>query len=469
MLLHPDRCFSQDPFSLDLARALYHKAQEFPILSPHGHTEASWFADDVQFGMPAELLIIPDHYILRMLYSQGISIKDLGRFSKGSQEKISAETDFEIWRIFCSHYYLFRGTPSRLWIDYVLSEVFGINEILNSDNAEKTYSIIKEKLVSKEFSACKLLKKFRIELISTTNGATEELLEYQKIKNANLESRIIPCFRPDSVVDPEHESFYEDLNKLSELTHEDCKSLKGYLNALQKRREFFKSVGATSTDHGHPKPLTLHLGRAELERLFLKVVKAPVDPQDAEMFRAAMLVEFAKMSLDDGLVMQLHCGSHRNHNLNLFHQFGRDVGADIPQQTEFTQSLKELLNIVGNDKRFHLIVFTLDESTYSRELAPLAGHYPCLFLGPPWWFHDSVEGMRRFRERVTETAGFYNTAGFNDDTRAFLSIPARHDLARRMDAVFLTSLVREHRLTENEAFEVIEFLSYRAVKKAYRL
>jgi glucuronate isomerase len=182
-----------------------------------------------------------------------------------------------------------------------------------------------------------------------------------------------------------------------------------------------------------------------------------------------MLVEMARMSLEDGLVMQIHPGSYRNHNRGLFERFGRDKGADIPMQTDYVNSLRPLLQRYGNEPDLTVILFTLDETVYSRELAPLAGHYPILKLGPPWWFHDSPEGMRRFREQVTETAGFYNTVGFNDDTRAFLSIPARHDVARRMDCSFLAKLVVEHRLPEDEAHEVARDLAYNLAKAAYKL
>jgi glucuronate isomerase len=182
-----------------------------------------------------------------------------------------------------------------------------------------------------------------------------------------------------------------------------------------------------------------------------------------------MLTEMAAMSIDDGLVMQIHPGSFRNHSAGMLHRFGRDKGFDIPSRTDYVRALKPMLDKFGMDKRLSIILFTLDESSYSRELAPLAGVYPTLKLGPSWWFHDSPEGMLRFRRMTTETAGFYNTVGFNDDTRAFLSIPARHDVARRVDCAFLAELVADHRLDEDEAAEIVVQLAYELPKRAYKL
>jgi glucuronate isomerase len=279
----------------------------------------------------------------------------------------------------------------------------------------------------------------------------------------------VPTFRPDSVVDPEFAGFVSNIAELGRQTGEDTATWPGYLNALRKARARFRSLGCTATDHGHPTPRTADLAASEAEALFIRILARTADTAEQELFRAQMLTEMAQMSLEDGLVMQIHPGSVRNHNRALYHRYGRDTGADIPQPTNYVDALRPLLDRFGNEANLTIILFTLDESTYSRELAPLAGHYPCLRLGPPWWFHDSPEGMMRFREQTTETAGFYNTVGFNDDTRAFLSIPARHDVARRIDCAFLAKLVTEHRLAEDEAFELAHDLTYRLVKKAYRL
>lgn len=465
--LHPDRLFSSDPTQRAIAQRLYKEVKTLPIISPHGHTDPQWFADNCPFGNASELLIRPDHYVFRMLYSLGVPLQKLGIPSRNGS---AVEQDPEaIWQIFAEHYFAFRGTPSRMWLDYVFSEVFGLEEVLCSANAQHYYQTISDALKTEAFLPRALFERFNIECIATTESPLDELPHHQKLQASTWQGRVITSFRPDPVVDPEFEGFKDNLAKLGQLTNEDTSHFKGYLAALRQRRSFFKRCGATASDHGHPSAQTANLSAAEAEALFNIVYSGDFSAEQAELFRAQMLTEMAAMSLDDGLVMQIHPGCFRNHNEQLFQTFGRDKGADIPIATEYVHALKPLLDRFGNEAGLSVILFTLDETSYSRELATLAGHYPCLKLGPPWWFHDSPEGMRRFREQVTETAGFYNTVGFNDDTRAFLSIPARHDVARRMDCVWLAQLVAEHRLPEDEAAELIVDLSYKLAKQAYKL
>ncbi|WP_346838673.1 glucuronate isomerase [Microbulbifer sp. SAOS-129_SWC] len=465
--LHPDRLFPADSVSRDIARKLYESVVDLPIISPHGHTDPSWFADNQPFGNPADLLIKPDHYVFRMLYSQGVALESLGI---PSRDGTPVETDPRaIWQKFAEHYYLFRGTPSRMWLDTVFHDVFRLDVALDGSTAEQYYECIDSALKTPEFLPRALFERFNIEVIATTESPLDDLRHHQKIKDSGWSGRVITAYRPDPVLDPEYEGFADNLRTLAELTGEDTGHYAGYLAALANRREFFKQMGATSTDHGHPTATTANLRRADAEALFTRVCDGNASAADAELFRGQMLTEMARMSLDDGLVMQIHPGSVRNHNPVVFERYGRDKGADIPSQTDYVHALRPLLEAVGNEPDLSVILFTLDETSYSRELAPLAGHYPALKLGPSWWFHDSPEGMRRFREQVTETAGFYNTVGFNDDTRAFLSIPARHDVARRMDCGFLAQLVADHRLQEDEAFELAQDLSYNLAKKAYKL
>jgi len=465
--LHPDRLFPSDSVIRDIARRLYQQVKDLPIISPHGHTDPRWFSENKPFENPAALLIQPDHYLLRMLYSQGISLESMGI---ARRDGVAVEQDpRKIWKLFASHYYLFRGTPTRLWLDYVFLNVFSMTEVLSEHTAELYFDHIDALLKTPEFLPRALFERFNIEVLATTESPLNDLCHHQAIQASDWQGRVITAFRPDPVLDPEDANFVENVAKLASITGEDTSSFSGYLAALRQRRLFFKERGATSTDHGHPSALTADLSLAETEKLYAGALAGQLTVAESELFRAQMLTEMAIMSLDDGLVMQIHPGCHRNHNTDLFTQFGRDKGADLPVQTEYISALKPLLNKLGNDPRFNLIVFTLDESSYSRELAPLAGHYPALKVGPAWWFHDSPEGMRRYREQITETAGFYNTVGFNDDTRAFLSIPARHDVARRMDCSFLAQLVAEHRLVEEEAMEVIVDLSYRLAKAAYKL
>ena len=445
-----------------IARELYQTVTDLPIVSPHGHTDPAWWATNDCFTNASELLLVPDHYLFRMLYSQGVKLEALGIGGTEADPR-------EAWRILANHYHLFRGTPSRIWLDWVFAEAFGIGVRLEAETSDLYFDTIAEALQRDEFRPRALFDRFGIETIATTEAPLDTLEHHRAIRDSGWGGRVITAYRPDPVVDPEFEGFQANLDAFSDLTGEDCRSWSGYLAAHRKRRAFFAEMGATSTDHGHPTARTADLPHSAAEALFEKLAWGEFSPADAELFRAQMLTEMAAMSIEDGLVMQIHPGSFRNHNRHLFKTFGRDKGADIPMRTDYVNALKPLLDRFGNERDFTLILFTLDESSYARELAPLAGHYPCLRLGPAWWFHDSPEGMRRFRRMTTETAGFYNTVGFNDDTRAFLSIPARHDLARRIDCGFLAELVAEHRLEDWEAAELAHELAYGLVKKAYRL
>lgn len=460
--IHPDRLFPADPEIRKITRRLYDAVADLPIISPHGHTDPEWWATDDRFGNASELLLHPDHYVFRMLYSQGVSLDALGIRNPDADPR-------ESWRILAQNYHLFRGTPSRMWLDWVFNVAFGIDVQLEAATSDLYFDTITDALATDAFRPRALFERYNIEVIATTESPIDDLRHHQTIRNSGWKGRVITAYRPDPVVDPEFEGFRDNLKILSNLTGEDAFSWKGYLAAHRKRRAFFASMGATSTDHGHPTALTADLTDAEAEALFLRVTGVSVSPEDAELFRGQMLTEMAGMSVEDGLVMQIHPGSFRNHNPHIFAKYGRDKGADIPTRTEYVHALRPLLAKYGNDPDFTVIVFTLDETVYARELAPLAGHYPALKLGPAWWFHDSPEGMRRFRNTMTETAGFYNTVGFNDDTRAFLSIPARHDVARRIDCGFLAGLVAEHRMEEWEAAEVAADLSYNLAKRAYKL
>ena len=463
---HPDRLFPADPGPRNIARALYTPVADAPIVSPHGHTDPRWLADNAPWTDATSLLLAPDHYIYRMLYSQGVALAALGVSDRNGAPATDPRA---AWRLFASHYHLFRGTPSRLWLDHVFAEVFGFEIALDAASADHYFDAIGEKLATDAFRPRALFDRFRIDFLATTEGAQDNLDAHHAIRASGWGGRVVTTYRPDGVIDVEHEAFVPAMARFAELTGEDVYSWTGYLAAHAKRRADFRAAGATATDHGHPTAATANLSARECEALFARIVGGTWSTADAELFRAQMLTEMAKMSVADGMVMQIHPGSYRNHNAGLFASHGRDKGADIPTRTDYVHALRPLLDVVGNERDLTIILFTLDESAYARELAPLAGHYPCLKLGPAWWFHDSPEGMRRFRELTTETAGFYNTVGFNDDTRAFLSIPARHDVARRVDCAFLARLVAEHRLAEWEAAELAQELTSGLVRRAYRL
>ncbi|MEV1285950.1 glucuronate isomerase [Micromonospora sp. NPDC049679] len=465
-----DLLFPSDPTQRGIARELYALAKDQPLISPHGHVDPAILADDVPFPDPAQLIIVPDHYVTRMLLSQGIPPADLG---VPSVDGSPVETDGHvIWRRFAAHWHLFRGTPSRLWLERTFTEVFGVETALSAETADQIYDEIAAKLAEPAFRPRALFERFNIEVLATTESPLDDLGRHAKLAAdgwGGPGGRVITTFRPDNVVDMEFDNWAENVARLGEIAGEDTGTYRGYLAALRQRRQDFIAAGATSSDHGHPTALTLLLDEAEAATLFERGLRGEAGPEDAEAFRAHMLIEFARMSIEDGLVVQLHPGAVRNHNKWLHARHGRDVGGDIPQSTEYLHALTPLLDAYGNDPRLRVVVYTLDEYTFTRELAPLAGGYAALYLGAPWWFLDSPEVLRRFREAVTETAGFYNTAGFVDDTRAFCSIPVRHDVARRIDAGFLARLVAEERLPLDEAAETVVDLAYRLPKKIFRI
>ena len=466
LVLHEDRLLPADPETRAIARRLYGEVTALPIVSPHGHTDPAWFADNEAFDNPADLLLAPDHYLFRMLYSQGIPLERLRVARRG--EGPSGDPR-EAWRLFAANFHLFRGTPSAIWLNHVFAGLFGLTVALEAATADHYYDAMNAALKTPAFRPRALFERFNIEVLATTESPSDDLVHHRAIKASGWSGRVVTAYRPDPVIDCEHEAFKDAMVRFAELSGQHVGSWSGYLEAHRIRRAAFAAVGATSTDHGHPTAATLDLSPIEAEALFGAVMSGAATSAQAEAFRAQMLTEMARMSLDDGLVMQIHPGSFRNHNARLYAQFGRDKGADIPTPTDYARALKPLLDRFGNEPALTLILFTLDETAYARELAPLAGCYPILKLGPAWWFHDSPEGMRRFREQTTETAGFYNTVGFNDDTRAFLSIPARHDVARRVDCGFLARLVAEHRLDEDEAAQVARDLAYALPKQAYKL
>lgn len=463
---HPDRYFDSDPTVRSLARTLYEPIANLPLVCPHGHVDPYLLAADAHLGTPTDLFIIPDHYVFRMLYSQGVPLQDLGI---PSVDGTPVETDHRlIWQRFCDHFYLFRGTPTGMWIVDELADLFGITTPINGETAQTLYDQISERLATPEFRPRALFDRFNVEVLCTTDAAVDQLPHHQTLRADGWGQRVLPTFRPDSVVNLDTAGWREQIEQLSAVSGVTVHNYATFIQALEAQRAFFKQMGAAATDHAASTPLTVELSPQQADAIFQRALRGESTADDAAQFTGHMLIEMARMSSEDGLVMQLHPGSWRNHNQPLARQFGRDKGADIPIAVDYTRSLLPLLTKFGNNPRFALILFTLDETTYGRELAPLAGHYPCLKLGPPWWFYDSLNGMRRFFDQVMETAGIYNTAGFNDDTRAFLSIPARHDLWRRASANWLAGLVARHIVSEADASEMAYALAYGLAKRAYR-
>ena len=467
-LLPDDRYFDPNPTQKEIALQLYERVKNQPLICPHGHVDPLLFADEkYRFPSPTKLLITPDHYIFRMLYSQGISLEEVGIPPLDGAPAVAS--DEEVWQTFADHFYLFRGTPTGMWLTQELHDVFGVTEKLTSQSAAAIYAQIDQRLQSPDFTPRRLYEQFNIEVLCTTDPATSDLSHHAAIRDSGWSGRIVPTFRPDAVVNLDAAGWRGQIDALSQVSGIDVGDYASFIQALEQRRAAFKEMGATATDHAAVTPFTERLSAQDADIILRRALGGEVADGDVKRFTGHMLMEMARMSSEDGLVMQLHPGSLRNHNPQLLEKFGPDMGADIPVATEFTHNLKPLLNEFGNHSNFRLILFMLDESTLSRELAPLAGHYPALRLGPPWWFFDSWNGMTRFRELVSETAGLYNTVGFNDDTRAFASIPARHDLARRVDANWIANLTVRHIIDMDDATEMIDAAAYGLVKAAYRL
>lgn len=461
-----DRCFSPEPSTRALARELHAAVKDLPIVSPHGHVDPRMLAEDIPLPDPAQLFIIPDHYVFRMLYSQGVPMEDLG---VPSRDGTPVEDDpRQIWRRFAERFHLFRGTPTGLWLTIELEQLFGVEEKLSGANADRVYDVIQEKLDRPEYRPRALFERFNIDALATTDAATDTLQHHRAMRDRGF-AKVRPTFRPDAVLNLDAEGWRANVERLGEVSGIDVVDYRSFVTALEQRRHHFQGLGATATDHASITADVAPLSDAEVGAIFTRALAGDAGPEDAARFTAHMLFEMARMSAEDGLVMQLHVGSLRNHNRAVFERFGLDTGADIPVATEWTRSLRPLLEAYGNDPRYRLVLYTLDESTYGRELAPLVGHYPALRLGAPWWFFDSVKGMERYLDAVMETAGGYNLAGFNDDTRAFASIPARHEVWRRVVANWLATQTLRGLMDEEDAHALARALAFEQALDTYRL
>jgi glucuronate isomerase len=448
----PDRLLPADIETRAVARELYRRVAARPILSPHGHVPAEMLALDQPFTDPAELLITRDHYVTRLLHASGVSLDALGLGSAGK----SADPR-EVWRILASNWHLFAGTASGYWLEEELTEVLDIDDELSAETADSIYDQITDRLSQPEFRPRALFERFGIELLATTDDPLDDLAHHRALRDSGFSGRVTPTFRPDAYLDPAAPGFPERVQRLLSVTGEST-SFAGYLRALEARRAHFIENGAFSADHGVVEPLTAELDAADAEALFQKALAGEAGPADARLFRAHMLLQMARMSVADGLVMTVHAGVFRNHSSATLEQYGPDTGHDVPLPTSFVEGMRPLLERYGLEPSLHLVLFTVDETAFSRELAPLAGFYPSVYAGAPWWFLDAPDAIARYRSAVTETAGFYRTSGFIDDTRAFLSIPARHDTARRSDAAFLARLVREGRISMSRAEQIADDL-----------
>ncbi|MBA8823730.1 glucuronate isomerase [Saccharopolyspora lacisalsi] len=464
---HPDRLFPAEPEQRAIARRLHEAVRDLPIISPHSHIDAALLDRDQPFGDPATLLVTPDHYVTRLLHAHGVTMSELGLADRDGTETAAPR---EVWRRFCSHWHFFLGTASRQWLEAELHDVLGVTVQPSADNADALYDELVAKLAEPGLSPRALYESFGIEVLATTDDPADDLRHHRALaEDPTWHGRVVPTFRPDSYLDATNPEWPRALDRLAAAGGIDTGDYRGTLRALESRREFFRENGATTTDHSAPDARMEFLDEAEASRLFDAARAGTADTEEAATLSRHLLGEMARMSSEDGMVLALHTGSGRNHHPETLRRYGPDTGHDIPLAAEFTRSLRPMLERFGTHPRFRTVVFTLDETVFSRELAPLAGFYPSVYLGAPWWFLDAPRAMRRFRDAVTETAGFHRTSGFIDDTRGFCSIPARHDTARRVDAAHLAGLVAEHLIDEDAAAEVLHDLVVRQPREAFRL
>jgi glucuronate isomerase len=464
--LHPDRLFPADSATRAIARRLYAEVHDLPIISPHGHVPAEWIAYDMPFGDPTSLLISPDHYVTRLLHANGVPLADLGV----GGTPLTDDQSRNAWRALCTHWSAFRGTPSRYWMESELGDIFGVTVRPSTATADAIYDQVNDVLQQPDFRPRALLKRFGIEVLATTDDPCDDLDAHASIRNdATVETRVLPTFRPDRYLEPGRSDWPTLVEALGSATDLDTGHYQGFIAALEARRQYFIAHGATSADHSHADVGTAPLAQADAEQIFGAALAGGATPDQTTALRRHLLLEMARMSVEDGLVMTLHPGVYRNHHTPTTNRFGADVGCDIPIGMEFTRALQPMLERYGTADGFHLVLFTMDETVYSREIAPLAGFYPSVYVGAPWWFLDAPGAIRRFRDAVTESAGFGRTSGFIDDTRAFCSIPARHDMSRRLDCGYLAELVATHRLDEDEALAVATDLVTTTPKTVFKL
>lgn len=461
---NPDRLLPADPGTRSIARSLLERVQDLPIISPHGHVDAAVIENNTPFPDPAALLVSPDHYVTRLIHASGVSMDKLRAQGAGGSDSR------EVWRTFVQAWPLFEGTASGYWLRTQFDSVFKLGADLGEMSADASYDAIAAKLVEPDFRPRQLFKDFNIEVLATTDDPLDSLASHKAIaEDPSFNGRVLPTFRPDAYLNIAHPTWSANVERLIDSGGDGATGYAGYILALENRRRYFVDHGAVSADHGVLTPATLKLDRADAERIFELARAGKATPEDRNTFEAHMMYQMARMSVEDGLVMTIHPGSFRNHHQPTFDAYGADTGHDIPFATNYTEAIRPLLQDFGTAKDFHLVLFTLDETVFSRELAPLAGFYPSVYLGAPWWFLDAPDAMLRFRSAVTETTGFSRSSGFIDDTRAFCSIPARHDASRRIEASFLARLVAEHRVSEDRAHELIVDVVDSSPRRVFKL
>ncbi len=446
-MLHPDRHLPIDSHTRDVAREIYAASAPMPIVSPHGHVDPGLFVRNEPFADPTALLITPDHYVTRLLHARGADLRALG---VGTQ--LDEAGSRAAWQLLCEAWPALAGTAVRTWLEAELAGVFGVTEVPDAQHADALYDAVADRLASEQCRPRQLYGRFDLAVLATTDDPCDTLADHAALAaDPTWSGRVIPTFRPDRYLEPGEPEWPTHIANLAASSQIDCGSYEGYIAALEDRRQFFIAHGATSADHSHDDVGTAPLSQTDAARIYRAALGGTASAPEAVAFRRHMLGEMARMSCDDGLVMTLHPGVFRNHHRSTFRLLGPDTGHDLPRQVTFVEPLRPLLERFGTYPGFHLVCFTLDETTWARELAPLAGFYRAVRVGVPWWFLDAPAALVRFWDAIVDGVGFSRTSGFVDDTRALCSIPARHDLARRVEAGVLARLVVQHRIPLEEA------------------
>lgn len=460
MSMNSSKILPNDPQTKVLATRLYELIADLPIISPHGHVDPELLAKNEPFGNPTELFILKDHYVTRLLHSVGVDLSDIYKSSDPRK----------VWSIFYENYHVFSGTSSGYWFEETLRSIFAIKDLPSTENANRHYDLIASNLLEPAFLPKALAKRFNIEILATTDDPIDNLEYHREIsKDSSFETKVVPTFRPDRYLDPRSIGWKENIEKLLAVVNLKENNYKNFISALEDRRQYFKQHGAFSSDHGVFEPYTCILDEKVASEIYQSALIGTASENELRDFAGHMLVEMARMATVDGLVMTIHAGVVRNHHEDTLKAFGPDTGHDLPVTCEWVQNLRPLLNAYGLSKNLKVVLFSLDETNWSREIAPLASFYPSVFIGAPWWFLDAPEAIQRFRASTVDIAGFYKGSGFIDDTRAFLSIPARHDLARRSDSAYLAKMVSEGRITFEQALKISVDLVTTIPRKAFNL
>lgn len=460
-MLHPYRLLGTHPEQTKLAYEHLKEAASYPLICPHSHVNPALFSDSQgSFPNPVEMFVRRDVRVLSQLHSQGVRLEPFLDPNRDPEE---------VWRMFARHYRLFWGTSTALWLEQQLETVFAISEALDESSADHIYQTLVARIAQPEYRPRAVLERLKIEILCTTASATDPLLHYRTLSQGAWAGRVLPVFRPDKLLWTAHPDWLPELHKLAAQTSGPITRMRAFLDALRQRRHEFKRLGCVATDHGCERPYTERLSSKAADDLFSLALKGKITIAESIRLQGHLLIEMAKMSLEDGLVMQIHTGSYQDHNGELLVRFGPNKGADLPLATEFTSNLKPLLGVVGNEPAMKLVLFSLDETAYGRDLGPLAGHYPAVFVGAPWSFHNGPKGLMRYFDQVVETAGLCNTAGFQDHARSVGTLAARHDLWRRIACRWLANLELEGRLSHAQARSMLGDLANGRARKVYGL